>query len=152
MWWHLNYKKDHHGMCLTSSLENKLNFLCPFDHRSTKWKVWSPKLLFSEAKILVISKYSFQFVVFTLASRLKRFQNKGHVCVLSHFSRVQLFVTPWTVAPMLCQWGFSSGLPCPPSGYLPDPGIEPVSCSSCAAGRFFTAELPGKPQNKGTKC
>ena len=51
----------------------------------------------------------------------------------------------WTVA---CQaplsMGFSrqeywSGLPCPPSGDLPDPGIEPSSLMSPAlAGGFFT--------------
>ena len=54
----------------------------------------------------------------------------GHVCALSHFSHVQLFVTLWTVpcqAPL--SMGFSgqeywSGLPCPPPGDLPDPGIE----------------------------
>ena len=67
---------------------------------------------------------------------------------LSHFSCVQLFVTPWTVAlqaplPM----GFSrqeywSGLPFPSPGDLPDPGIEPVS--PALAGEFFTTELPGK--------
>ena len=66
------------------------------------------------------------------------------LCVLSHFSRVQHFVTPWTIA---CQsplsTGFSrqehwSGLPFPP-GDLPDPGIEPTSLLSPAlAGRFFT--------------
>ena len=48
-------------------------------------------------------------------------------------SRVQFFVTLWTVA---CQaplpMGFSrqeywNGLPCPPPGALPDPGIEPVA-------------------------
>ena len=69
----------------------------------------------------------------------------GRLCVLSLFSHVQLFVTPWTVA---CQaplsMGFSrqeywSGLPCPPPGDLPDPGIEPVPIMSPAlAGRFFT--------------
>ena len=69
----------------------------------------------------------------------------GRLCVLSLFSHVQLFVTPWTVA---CQaplsMGFSrqeywSGLPCPPPGDLPDPGIEPVpSMSPALAGRFFT--------------
>ena len=58
---------------------------------------------------------------------------------------VQLFVTPWTVA---CQaplsMGFSrqeywSGLPCPPPGDLPDPGIKPASFISPAlAGGFFT--------------
>ena len=36
---------------------------------------------------------------------------------------------------ILPQW---SGLPCPPPGDLPDPGIEPVSLTSQAlAGRFF---------------
>ena len=42
-------------------------------------------------------------------------------------------MTPWTVAHrLLCPWGFSrqlywSGLPCPPPGNLPNPGIEPRS-------------------------
>ena len=35
-----------------------------------------------------------------------------------------------------------TGLPCPPPGDLPDPGIEPVS--PALAGRFFTIKLPGK--------
>ena len=50
--------------------------------------------------------------------------------MLSHFSHVQLFVTPWTVArqPPL-PMGFSrqkywSGLLCPPPGDLPDLAIE----------------------------
>ena len=55
------------------------------------------------------------------------------VCVPSRFGHVQLFETPWTVA---CQaplsMGFSRqeywrGLPCPPPGYLPNPGIKPLS-------------------------
>ena len=59
--------------------------------------------------------------------------------------RVQLFATPWTVARQApLSMGFSrqeywSGLPCPPSGDLPDPGIEPASLTSSAlAGGFFT--------------
>ena len=36
-----------------------------------------------------------------------------------------------------------SGLPFPSPGDLPDPGIEPFS--PALAGRFFTAEPPGKP-------
>ena len=36
-----------------------------------------------------------------------------------------------------------SGLPFPSPGDLPDPGIEPESPE--LAGRFFTAEPPGKP-------
>ena len=54
-----------------------------------------------------------------------------HVC-LSRFSRVQLFVIPWTTARQApLSMGFSrqeywSGLPCPPPGDLPDPGIKPT--------------------------
>ena len=65
--------------------------------------------------------------------------------LLSHFSHVWFLVTPWTVA---CQaplsMGFSrqehwSGLPCPPRGDLPDPGIKPLSLMYPAqAGQFFT--------------
>ena len=52
--------------------------------------------------------------------------------MLSHFSRVQLFATPWTVA---CQAPLSMGFsrqeywnesPCRPTGNLPDSGIEPA--------------------------
>ena len=59
-------------------------------------------------------------------------------------------MTLWTVA---CQaplsMGFSgqeywSGLPCPPPGDLLDARIEHVTCGSCTADRFFTAEPPGK--------
>ena len=39
--------------------------------------------------------------------------------------------------------GYRSGLPFPSPGDLPDPGIEFVS--PALAGRFFTAEPPGKP-------
>ena len=39
-----------------------------------------------------------------------------------------------------------SGLPRPPPGDLPAPGIEPVSPASLAlAGGFFTTAPPGKP-------
>ena len=66
--------------------------------------------------------------------------------MLSRFSYVQLFVTLWTVTrqPFLSM-GFSrqeywSGLLCPPSGDLPDPGSEPASLMSPAlAAGLFTA-------------
>ena len=38
---------------------------------------------------------------------------------------------------------YSSGLPLPPLGDLPDPGIEAVS--PALEGGFFTTEPPGKP-------
>ena len=65
-----------------------------------------------------------------------------YVGVVSH---VQLFATLKTVAcQALMSLGFSSQeywseLPCPPPGYLPDPGIQPTSFMSPAlVGRFFT--------------
>ena len=67
-------------------------------------------------------------------------------------SCVRLFVTLWTVARQApLSMGFPrqenwSGLPFPPPGDLPDPGMEPVSpVSPALAGGFFTTELPGKP-------
>ena len=72
-----------------------------------------------------------------------------HTCVLSHFSRVQLFVTLWT-----CSLPGSS-VP----GILQAQTLEWVGISSCResswprdqtwvfciAGGFFTTEPPGKP-------
>ena len=73
-----------------------------------------------------------------------------HPCVLSH---VWLFATPWTIAhqaPLSMEFfrqEYCSGLPCPLPGHLPNPrDWTNVCCGSCIAGRFFTAELPGKPQ------
>ena len=66
------------------------------------------------------------------------------MCVfLSHFSRVRLCATLWTVAHRApLSMGFSrqeswSELPFPPPGDLPEPGIEPVSpVSPALAGRL----------------
>ena len=67
--------------------------------------------------------------------------------LLNSFGRVQLFLTPWTVALQApLSMGFSrqeywNGLPCPPPGDLPNPGIEPASrslMSVALASRFFT--------------
>ena len=70
-------------------------------------------------------------------------------CVLS---RVQLFVTSWTVAlQALLSVGFPrqeywSGFSFPPPGDLPDPRIEPVSPMSPALQTdFLPAEPLGKP-------
>ena len=62
---------------------------------------------------------------------------------VNSLSRVQLFVTPWTLAYQASQSvGFSrqqywSGLPFPPPGDLPDPGSNLclcISCISCIVG------------------
>ena len=61
---------------------------------------------------------------------------------------------PWTVAyqaPLSMEFSrqeYWSGLPYPTPGDLPNPGIEPESFVSPAlAGRIFTLQLPGKPQD-----
>ena len=77
-----------------------------------------------------------------------------YMCVLSRFSHVRLFVTPWTVAYQAhLSIRFSrqehwSGLPFPPPGDLPNPGIEPESLMSpvLAAG-FFTTSATWKAYN-----
>ena len=75
------------------------------------------------------------------------------LCICAHsdqirsdqsLSRVRLFVTPWNVthqAPL--SMGFSrqeywSGLPFPPPGDLPNPGIKPASLNVFCI-RFFTS-------------
>ena len=69
--------------------------------------------------------------------------------LLSHFSRVRIFVTLWTVAHQAPQsMGFSrqgywSGLPRPPPGDLPNPGIKPRSPTLQAGS--LPSETQGKP-------
>ena len=91
-----------------------------------------------------------------LPSRFHVFYGYLHIryAVLSRFSRVRLLATPWTVvrqAPL--SLGFSRqehwrGLPFPPPGDFPDPGISPGSLkSSVLAGGFFTTSATlGSPK------
>ena len=75
-------------------------------------------------------------------------------CMLSCFSHVRLSVILWTVAhqaPLTMRFsrhGYWNGLPCPPHGDLPVPGIKPVSLVSLAlqAGSLPVVP-PGKPNN-----
>ena len=71
--------------------------------------------------------------------------------MLSLFSCVQLFVTPWTVArqaPLSMEFSrqeYWNGLPFPSAGAFPDPGIKPVSPVSPA---FQAHPLPTEPSEK----
>ena len=73
-----------------------------------------------------------------------------HVCMLSHFSCVWLFASPWTAARQApLSMGFSrqvywSGLPCPPED-LPNPRIKPASLVSPA---LQTDSLPLSHQGR----
>ena len=77
------------------------------------------------------------------------------VVVVKLLSLVQLFVTQWTAARQApLSIGFSrqeywSGLPCPPPGDLPDPGIQLESLMSPPmAGRFFPSSEPKTVKEK----
>ena len=78
------------------------------------------------------------------------------VCELSHFSRVRLFAALWTVAqqaPLSMEFSrqeYWSGLPLPPAGDLPNPGIKPRSPMSPAlTGRFFTTSATWEAPRNG---
>ena len=94
-----------------------------------------------------LGRHSVHSCLYILASRKSLSMPIECVCVLSHFSRVWLFLT--CQAPL--SMGFPrqecwSGLPCPPPGDLSDPGTEPVSVMSPAlAGGFFTTSILGNP-------
>ena len=68
-------------------------------------------------------------------------------CVLSH-SVVCNFAMPWTVAhqaPLSMEFSrqeYWGGLPCPPPGDLPNPGIEPMS--PVLQADSLPTEPPGK--------
>ena len=65
---------------------------------------------------------------------------------------------PWTVshqAPLSMEFSrqeYWSGLPCPPPGYLPDPGIKPTSLVAPALqADSLPWNQPGKPRIKTTR-
>ena len=79
--------------------------------------------------------------------------------VLSCFSRVRLFATLWTVtlqAPLsMDSPGKNTGVGCHGllQGYLPDPGIEPVSLMSPALmGGFFTSSATWEVHSLTCAC
>ena len=94
-----------------------------------------------DTELLILLKY-------TLFNKKMLSGFPGHVCMLSHFSSVQLFGTLWTVALQVpLSMGFSrqeywSKLPFPTPGDLPDPEIE--STSPLLAGGFLPTVPPGR--------
>ena len=106
-------------------------------HISSAWR-WKPQDLLKSS----VTRLQHSLLLQCVGPR------KGHA-----YSLTQLCLT--LCNPMDCSlpgssypWDCSreenwSGLPFPPPGDLPGPGIEPVSLA--LAGRFFTTVLPGKP-------
>ena len=78
------------------------------------------------------------------------------LCALTHFSHVQLFVTPWTVAhqgPLSMRFSrqeYWSGLPYPPPDDLPHPGIKSMSLLSPALACMFFSSSTNLEQHNIT--
>ena len=116
-------------------------------------------LLWSGAQPALSLRYTYILVwkggwleVFFTEIRTEEFSFRDivHVCLVTSVC-VQLFVTPWAIARQThLSMGFSreeywSGLPCPPPGDLPSPGIESMSPALQVDSLPF--EPPGKPMN-----
>ena len=109
-------------------------------------------LALSPSALLVKTRGSF-YTFLAMSKGRKGVHIDKVLLLLSHLvSVVRLFGDPWTVArqaslsvgfPRQESW---SGLPFPPSGDHPNPGMEP--CLSCIIVGFFTTEPPGKPQRR----
>ena len=102
---------------------------------------------------LVESRPSRLFWAMVKYSILRAMESHRLICMCaSMLSHVQLFVTSVTAvhqAPLSMRFSrqeYWIGLPFPPPGDLPDPGIEPISpVSPALAGWFFTTKAPVKP-------
>ena len=109
---------------------------------SNKLEIWSVNGSWNKESVLT---FPFDHMLFFWGE--KENNGSGNAPMLSHFSRVRLFATQWTVARQApLSMGFSrqeywSGLPSPAPGDLPNQGIKPLSLMSPwleLAGRFFT--------------
>ena len=83
----------------------------------------------------------------------------GCASMLSHFSCIRLFETPWTVAPQaplsmgVSRQEYWSVLPCLPPGDLPNPEIEHTSLMFPALpGRFFPTSATWEAPNAWVTC
>ena len=82
------------------------------------------------------------------------FWRLGRVGVLSRLSCLTLCDPkgcsgPGSSVHVILRQEYWSGLPCPPPGDLPNPDPTRISCGSCSAGGFFTAEPLGSPWEVG---
>ena len=119
------------------SVQQVWQIFVAFCHTMPQWKCWVLSTgLPGNSQVFIVTTELSKNVAWTWIDLLGN----------NNFSHVQLFATLWTVAHQasLCmgfyQHEYWSGLPLPPPGDLPDPGISPA-----LAGRFFITEPLGKP-------
>ena len=125
--------------------------------------IW--ELIVQVFNVIVTEQYIYYMCIFIHMFSIKMFLNEKEIyrtaireCVCTQTLQSCLtFVTPWMVARQTpLSLGFSkqeywSGLPFPPPGYFPDPGIEPMSPVSPA---LQVGSLPSEPVGKPSyrKC
>ena len=121
----------------------QFNVLFPALEQNDLWKRWNLFATFTVHESLRINETN--WAVKTLVE-IKVKERKKERKKVKSLSRIQLFATLWTVAyQALRSMGFSrqehwSGLPFPPPGDLPDPGI----IESTLEVEALTSEPPGK--------
>ena len=129
-------------------------------------KICKPANLCSQKKKNCFPVFTFVFCFFLMTLMLMQKQSQPgerwgvginwefgldiHLCLVIQLCPTLCSLWPHGPQPtrLLCPWGFSrqeywSGLPCPPSGNLPNPGIEPRSPALQADS--LPSDLPGKP-------
>ena len=124
----------------------KCNFWCIISYICAlciSSKHWNWRLLFAFGSISDMPLF------FSTSYSCQTNQPKHNCAVPSH-AVMSDSLRPCGLQPtrLLCPWGFSrqeywSGLPCPPPGDLPNPGIK--SRSPTLQVNSLPAELPGKP-------
>ena len=129
----------------------------PFSRGSSQSRDWTQVsciaggffIIWATRKALLLSKVVWhKFLKCPIFLRRLTLRAILRVCAQS-LNHVRLFVTPWAIvhqAPLsmgFSQQEYSNGLPFPPLGHLPAPGIKLVSPTSpVVAGGFFTSEPP----------
>ena len=112
-------------------------------------QIWECRYLFEILILIPLYIFSEERLLGNMVVLLLFFERRKKK--VKSLSRVQLFRTPWAVAhqaPLSMRFSrqeYWSGWPFPSSGYLPDPGIEPVSPTLQADA------LPSEPPGKWNK-
>ena len=113
---------------------------------------WQPLICFLSLWIYLLCTHgingSINYVAFCVWLLSLRSCFRDSSTSRNSLSHVPLFATPWSMQSMeLSRPEYWSGLPCPPAGDLPNPGIEHRSPALQADS--LPAEPQGKPKNTG---
>ena len=132
-----------HSVCLHFSFSCDVPFSNDYKIKFRSFS-WTPDLNYQPVTWYIYLYISRALLMQPVSTCLNLPFLSSSECLLSPFSRVQVFATPWTLthqAPL--SMGFSrqeywSGLPFLPPGHLPEPGLKSTSHVSCIGRWVFT--------------